>query len=86
MNRLPACCFETVGFGHYASVPVGEIRLAWVGRYPFMVSPGSIRYRRSRGQDLFVLQIPCPSAPAERLGDQLGDLGWIRRCPDAGLS
>ena len=40
------------GAGHYASTPVGEARLAWVGRYPFMVSPGSIGYRRSRGQNL----------------------------------
>src|SRR5215203_6750913 len=57
------------GFGHYATVPVGEVRLAWVGRYPFMVSPGSIGYRRSRGQnpfhppDLAVLQ-PSPSVSA----------------------
>jgi hypothetical protein len=40
------------GAGHCASIPVGEARLAWVGRCPFMVSPGSIGYRRSRGQNL----------------------------------
>jgi hypothetical protein len=41
------------GFGHYVRAPVGGVRLAWVGRYPFMVNPGSIGYRRSRGQDRF---------------------------------
>src|SRR5919112_5474663 len=40
------------GFGHYATLPVGEVRLAWVGRYPFMVNAGSIGYRRSSGQNL----------------------------------
>src|SRR5215218_7850697 len=73
------------GFGHYATVPVGEVRLAWVGLYPFMVNPGSIRYRRSRGQTSSSSGPPCVSAPAECLGDELGDLGWIPRCPDACL-
>src|SRR5215203_5695954 len=70
------------GFGHYATVPLGEVRLAWVGLYPFMVSPGSIRYRRSRVRPL---RPPCVSAPAQCLGDELGDLRWIPRCPDACL-
>src|SRR5919112_856305 len=73
------------GFGHYATVPLGEFRLAWVGLYPFMVNPGSIRYRRSRGQTSSSYGSPCVSAPAQCLGDELGDLRWIPRCPDACL-
>src|SRR5215211_7882759 len=73
------------GFGHYATVPVGEVRLAWVGLYPFMVSPGSIRYQRSRGQTSSSSGPPCVSAPAQCLGDELGDLRRIPRCPDACL-
>src|SRR5688500_16884885 len=38
------------GIGHYIPAPVGEVLLVWVGRDPFMMSPGSIRYRRTRGQ------------------------------------
>src|SRR5215212_880157 len=73
------------GLSHYDTAPApwaGVDRRAWVGRYPFMVSLQSIRYRRSRGQ----VRTGSPaSGAAQRLGDEFGDLGRVRRRPDVGL-